>query len=157
MLASATQPQQPQQSMNQLIQVGQQAPDLTMNDQYGKPVSISGFKGKYVLVDFWASWCAPCRKENPNIVKAYNQYKDKNFTILGVSLDDNKENWEAAIAKDKLTWAHMSDLKGWESAAGTVYGVMSIPYNVLLDPQGNVIATELTGPALGAKLAEVLK
>jgi len=133
------------------------APDLTMNDLNGKPLSISSFRGKYVLIDFWASWCAPCRQENPNVVSAYNKYKDKNFTILGVSLDQDKAAWQKAIEKDGLNWSHMSDLKQWESAAVQAYGFDGIPFNVLVDPAGKIIASSLRGPALEAKLAEVLK
>ena len=137
--------------------VGKPAPNLTMQDVNGKPVSISDFKGKYLLVDFWASWCGPCRQENPNVVAAYNQYKDKNFTILGVSLDDDKQAWMEAIKKDGLSWNHMSDLKQWESAAVNAYQFDGIPFNVLIDPQGTIIASSLRGPELEAKLAEVLK
>ena len=133
------------------------APDLTMNDVNGKPVSISDFKGKYVLVDFWASWCGPCRQENPNVVAAYNRFKDKNFTILGVSLDEDKANWQKAIAKDNLAWNHMSDLKQWESIAVKAYGIEGIPFNVLVDPAGKIIASSLRGTDLDNKLAEVLK
>jgi thiol-disulfide isomerase/thioredoxin len=137
--------------------VDKQAPNLTMNDVSGKPVSISDFKGKYVLVDFWASWCGPCRQENPNVVEAYNKYKNKNFTILGVSLDQDKDSWIQAIKNDKLDWTQMSDLKQWESAAVSAYQIQGIPFNVLIDPTGKVIAQELRGPALEQKLAEVLK
>lgn len=137
--------------------VGKPAPNLTMQDVNGKPVSISDFKGKYLLVDFWASWCGPCRQENPNVVAAYNQYKDKNFTILGVSLDDDKQAWVEAIKKDGLAWHQMSDLKQWESAAVNAYQFDGIPFNVLIDPQGTIIASSLRGPDLEAKLAEVLK
>ncbi len=133
------------------------APDFTMKDVQGKPFTLSSLRGKYVLVDFWASWCAPCRGENPNVVKAYNQFKNKNFTIVGVSLDEDKAAWQAAIMKDNLTWKHVSDLKGWENATVSLYGYQGIPYNVLIDPSGKIIATELRGPALQAKLAEVLK
>jgi len=137
--------------------VDKQAPNLTMNDINGKPVSITDFKGKYVLIDFWASWCGPCRKENPNVVAAYNKYKDKNFTILGVSLDQDKDSWVQAIKNDNLAWAQMSDLKQWQSAAVSTYNIEGIPFNVLIDPTGKVIAQELRGPALEQKLAEVLK
>lgn len=137
--------------------VGKPAPNLTMQDVNGKTVSISDFKGKYLLVDFWASWCGPCRQENPNVVAAYNQYKDKNFTILGVSLDDDKQAWIDAIKKDGLAWHHMSDLKQWESAAVNAYQFDGIPFNVLIDPQGTIVASSLRGPELEAKLAEVLK
>jgi len=137
--------------------VGKPAPNLTMQDVNGKPVSIADFKGKYLLVDFWASWCAPCRQENPNVVAAYNQYKDKNFTILGVSLDDDKQSWIDAIKKDGLAWNHMSDLKQWASPAVETYQFDGIPFNVLIDPQGTIIASSLRGPELEAKLAEVLK
>src|SRR3954452_4604965 len=137
--------------------VGKPAPNLTMQDVNGKQVSISDFKGKYLLVDFWASWCGPCRQENPNVVAAYNQYKNKNFTILGVSLDDDKQAWMEAIKKDGLAWNHMSDLKQWESAAVNAYQFEGIPFNVLIDPQGTIIASSLRGPELEAKLAEVLK
>ncbi|MBK8711094.1 MAG: AhpC/TSA family protein [Niastella sp.] len=137
--------------------VGDMAPDITMNDAAGKPFSLSSLKGKYVLVDFWASWCAPCRGENPNIVEAYKKYKSKNFTILGVSLDENKEAWQKAIDKDGLQWKQVSDLKGWENAAVPLYGFDGIPYNVLIDPNGKIIAKELRGSGLQSKLAELFK
>jgi peroxiredoxin len=138
-------------------QEGKPAPEITMADTSGKPFSLSMLRGKYVLVDFWASWCGPCRGENPNVVKAYNSYKDKNFTVLGVSLDKEKSPWIKAIAEDHLTWYHISDLKYWNSAAVALYGFEGIPYNVLVNPEGNIIGTNLRGDALEMKLAEVIK
>jgi peroxiredoxin len=141
---------------NTLI-IGSQAPELALNAPDGAPLKLSSLKGKYVLVDFWASWCQPCRRENPNVVAAFNKFKGKNFTILGVSLDNDKDKWMEAIEDDELTWAHASDLKGWESIAARTYGIESIPSNFLLDPQGKIIARDLKGEDLEAKLAEVLK
>ncbi|MBD0260356.1 MAG: AhpC/TSA family protein [Cytophagales bacterium] len=139
------------------VQVGQAAPDITLSSPEGKPVSLSSLRGKYVLIDFWASWCGPCRQENPNVVKMYNKFKGKNFEIFGVSLDREKEKWTQAIAQDGLSWVHVSDLKFWESAGAQSYGVRSIPATFLLDPTGKVIAKNLRGQALEAKLAEILE
>ncbi|MGZ3867173.1 MAG: redoxin domain-containing protein [Bacteroidia bacterium] len=136
--------------------IGYNAIDFTLQDVNGKSVSLNSYKGKYVLVDFWASWCGPCRRENPAVVEAYNKFKDKGFDILGVSLDDNKDKWIAAIAKDNLTWTHVSDLKGWQSSVAKTYGVSSIPFNLLLDKEGKILAKGLRGAELEAKLAEVL-
>ena len=137
--------------------VGANAMEFTQNDTLGKPVSLSSFKGKYVLLDFWASWCGPCRAENPNVVKAFNQYKDKNFTILSVSLDQpgKQQAWLDAIHKDSLTWTHVSDLKFWDNAVAKQYGIQAIPQNLLLDPTGKIIAKNITGEELNKKLSEL--
>jgi peroxiredoxin len=139
------------------VTTGRPAPDITLPTPDGKTISLSSLRGKYVLIDFWASWCGPCRRENPNVVKMYNKYKDKGFEIFGVSLDQSKEKWVKAIADDQLTWPHVSDLKGWESAAGKLYNVTAIPHTVLIDKEGKIVAKNLRGEALEAKLAEVLK
>ena len=139
--------------------VGSPAPEITLPDPNGTPVKLSSFRGKYVLVDFWASWCKPCRQENPNVVKAFNRFKDKNFAILGVSLDrpGQKDDWTKAIMQDKLTWTHVSDLMYWNSPVVPLYNISGIPYNVLVDPEGKIIGEKLFGEALEEKLAEVLK
>jgi peroxiredoxin len=138
--------------------VGTMAPDFSQNDVNDKPVKLSDFRGKYVLLDFWASWCGPCRAENPNVVAAYHKYKDKGFTVLGVSLDQpgQKNAWLNAIAKDGLTWTQVSDLNFWNNAVARLYSVSSIPQNYLIDPSGKVAATNLRGTALEAKLEELL-
>lgn len=136
---------------------GQKMIDFTQNDLSGKPVSFSSMKGKYVLVDFWASWCGPCRAENPNVVKAYQKYSPKGFTVLGVSLDDNAEKWKKAVADDKLDWTQVSDLKGWKNEVSTYYGLQGIPANYLVDPNGVIIARNLRGADLERKLEELLK
>jgi peroxiredoxin len=137
--------------------VGKQAPELSLPDVNGKEVALSSFRGKYVLVDFWASWCRPCRDENPNVVEAYNKFKNKNFTILGVSLDRKKEDWLQAIKDDQLNWTQVSDLAFWNSKAVSTFNFDGIPFNVLIDPQGKVIAESLRGEELQAKLSEVLQ
>lgn len=136
--------------------IGSVAPDFTLTDVNGKPVSLASYKGKYILVDFWASWCGPCRQENPAVVKAYNTYKAKGFDILGVSLDQKKDKWEEAIKEDQLTWTHVSDLKGWQSDVASLYGVRAIPMNYLLDKEGKIIAKSLRGEDLLKKLGEIL-
>ncbi|QJW87894.1 redoxin domain-containing protein [Spirosoma taeanense] len=139
------------------VMVGSQAPEIVLNDTTGKAVPLSSLRGKYVLLDFWASWCGPCRMENPNVVRMYNKYKDKGFAIYSVSLDQSKDNWTKAIRNDNLIWTHVSDLKYWQSAAAQQYGVQAIPATFLLDKDGKIIAKNLRGDALEQKLEEVLK
>ncbi|MEH3114452.1 TlpA disulfide reductase family protein [Pedobacter terrae] len=140
-------------------QEGVEAPEFVQPDIDGKMVKLSDYRGKFVFVDFWASWCAPCRRENPNLVKAYAQYKDKGFEILGVSMDKaaDKANWLKAIQEDKLTWKQVGDLKGWENEAGMLYEVTAIPMNFLIDPNGKIIGKYLRGEELEKKLSEVIK
>lgn len=153
-----------QSSLKRILEVkktqeGELAPDFTQNDVNGKPVKLSDFRGHYVLLDFWASWCAPCRRENPNLVKAYAMYKDKGFRVLGVSLDkpEAKDKWLKAIKDDGLTWTQVSDLKGWTNSAAVLYDVKAIPMNFLVDPQGRIVAKYLRGEDLDNKLKEIYK
>ena len=139
------------------VQIGSIAPDFTLPDTDGNPVSLSSFRGKYVLVDFWAAWCPDCRKENPNIVAAWEKYKDKNFAILGVSLDRKKDQWLAAIEKDNLTWTHVSDLKYWNCEAAVLYCIRWVPTSFLIDPEGKILSIGLEGEDLHNKLEELLK
>jgi len=151
------------QYVNQQIQeskinpIGSVIKDFSQTDTAGKPISIASLRGKYVLVDFWASWCRPCRMENPNVVAAYNKYHDKNFTILSVSLDQAKPAWMDAIKMDGLIWNHVSDLQGWNNAVATLFQIRQIPQNILIDPAGKIIAKNLRGPMLDSELSQVLQ
>lgn len=137
--------------------IGKPAMDFEQTNVEGQTVKLSSLKGHYVLLDFWASWCGPCRAENPNVLKAYNRFKDKHLEILAVSLDNNKASWLTAIEKDGMPWIHVSDLKGWKNVVAIQYGIRSIPQNLLIGPDGNIIAKNLRGEALEKKLEEVLK
>ncbi len=137
------------------VAIGQPAPDFTQNDSMGNPVSLSSFKGKYVLIDFWAAWCGPCRGENPNVVKAYNTYNDKGFEVLGISLDDNRDSWLKAVKDDHLSWTHLSELNGWSNSAARLYGVNAIPGNFLINDEGIIVARNIRGEELQEKLAEI--
>jgi len=149
------QQQQQRQQQAAAVQVGMAAPEIALPTPEGEMLNLSDLRGKVVLVDFWASWCRPCRAENPNVVRVYNKYKDQGFEILGVSLDRDRAAWLQAIEKDGLTWPHISDLKFWQSQAAQTYGVTAIPYTVLVDRDGTIIAERLRGGSLEAKLAEI--
>ncbi|MES2568000.1 MAG: TlpA disulfide reductase family protein [Bacteroidota bacterium] len=144
-------------SRTQAIKVGAEAPELILPMPNDKDLALSSLRGKVVLIDFWASWCGPCRKEMPNVKRAYEKYKNKGFEILGVSLDKDRDAWLGAISKDGMTWPQVSDLKFWQSEACQIYAVQSIPYTVLVDKEGKIIATDLRGAQLDKKLSEVLK
>ncbi len=149
---------QSNESMQNGIRIGDVAPDISLGNPAGKTISLSSLKGKYVLLDFWAGWCKPCRMENPNLVANYKKYNKKGFEIFQVSLDKEKDFWVKAIEQDQLSaWSHVSDLQFWQSAPAKVFGISSIPANFLLNREGKIIATNLRGPELGAKLEEIFK
>lgn len=138
------------------VAIGQPAPDFTALNPEGQSINLAQFRGQYVLLDFWAAWCVPCRRENPNVVSAYQKYHDQGFTVVGVSLDKNKADWTTAIAADHLTWPQVSDLQFWNSAPAKLYGIRAIPGNVLIDPKGTIIARNLRGEELQQTLARLL-
>jgi peroxiredoxin len=140
----------------QRLSIGREAPNFTQNDPDGNPISLDSFRGQYLMIDFWASWCTPCRIENPNIVAAYEKYHDKGFEVLGVSLDRDKSAWLKGIADDNLTWPQVSDLQFWNNEVSRLYSISSIPSSLLLDPNGIIIGKNLRGEELHAKLAELL-
>jgi thiol-disulfide isomerase/thioredoxin len=144
------------ESYSNLIE-GSVAPDFTLTTSEGKQMVLSSLRGKIVMIDFWASWCGPCRKENPNVINVYKKFHTKGFEIIGVSLDDNAEKWHDAIVKDELPWYHVSELKGWESEVAKVYGVDAIPFTVLLDKEGKILAKGLRSKNLEEKLNEIFK
>lgn len=155
-MAMQKQQEEEQQRMATTLAPGKPAPDITLNDVNGKPLSLSSLRGKTVLIDFWASWCRPCRVENPNVVRVYKKYKNRGFEVFSVSLDNDRSRWTNAIAQDGLEWpSHVSDLAGWNSSAAKLYGVTGIPYTLLIDKEGNIIRTELRGPALEQELAKI--
>jgi peroxiredoxin len=145
-----------ERELNSPVGIGKQAPEISLNNADGVNFKLSSLKGKYVLIDFWASWCTPCRYESPNLVKAYEKYKNRNFEILSVSLDQNKDAWLRAIKQDHFTWKNISDLKGWQSSIVPTYEIQGIPATFLIDPKGIIIAKNLRGPDLEKKLEEVL-
>lgn len=138
------------------LKIGEKAPDFTLPKENGEMVSLSDFRGEYVLIDFWASWCTPCRKENPNVVKNYHQFKDQNFTVFGVSIDEDKSAWLKAVKDDQLVWKQVIDTDGWQSKVARAYNVTSIPSNFLIDPEGNIVATNLRGSMLELELEKIL-